>query len=231
MIARILGVPEDDFPRIKQLAWDFARAGEKTVTPEVAQRGDAAARNFEAYFGDLADRRRSTPGDDLLSSLLEAEADGERLTHTELVANCILLLQAGHETTQDLIGNSQVALFRHPDQLALLREQPELTKHAVEEFLRYDGSVQINHRVALDAIDLDGRASRSARCSTCSSARSIAIPRVTPTPTGWTSAVSSRTTWRSRSVPTTASVRAGAHRDRSCCSHVARSLPRAPAGG
>lgn len=155
VIARILGVPEDDFPRIKQLAWDFARAGEKTVTPEVAQRGDVAARSFEAYFGDLAERRRSTPGDDLLSSLLEAEANGERLTHTELVANCILLLQAGHETTQDLIGNSQVALFRHPDQLALLREQPELTKHAVEEFLRYDGSVQINHRVALDAIDLD----------------------------------------------------------------------------
>src|SRR5207247_8355202 len=88
--------------------------------------------------------------------LLEAEADGEHLTHTELVANCILLLQAGHETTQDLLGNSQVALFRHPDQLTLLREHPELTKNAVEEFLRYDGSVQINHRVALDAMDLNG---------------------------------------------------------------------------
>ena len=105
---------------------------------------------FEAYFGELAEPRRSEPGDDLLSSLLEAEADGEQLTHTELVANCILLLQAGHETTQDLLGNAQVALFRNPDQLALLRDHPELTKNAVEEFLRYDGSVQINHRVALD---------------------------------------------------------------------------------
>lgn len=152
IIAHILGIPEDDFPRIKALAWDFARAGEKQVTPEVAARGDEAARQFEQYFAELAETRRAKPGDDLLSSLLEAEADGEKLTHTELVANCILLLQAGHETTQDLLGNAQVALFRHPEQLALLRDKPELTKNAVEEFLRYDGSVQINHRVVLDGM-------------------------------------------------------------------------------
>jgi cytochrome P450 len=156
IIAHILGIPEADFPRVKALAWDFARAGEKQVTPEVAERGDQAARDFVAYFGELADARRSAPADDLLSALLAAEADGEQLTHTELVANCILLLQAGHETTQDLLGNAQVALFRHPDQLALLRDQPDLTKSAVEEFLRYDGSVQINHRVALDDLHVDG---------------------------------------------------------------------------
>jgi pimeloyl-[acyl-carrier protein] synthase len=68
-----------------------------------------------------------------------------------LIANCILLLQAGHETTQDLLGNAQVALFRHRDQLRLLQEHPDLAKNATEEFLRYDTSVQINHRVALDA--------------------------------------------------------------------------------
>jgi cytochrome P450 len=152
VIAHILGIPEDDFPVIKQLAWDFARAGEKMVDPEVARRGDEAARAFRTYFGELAEKRRSAPEDDLLSSLLAAEADGERLTHTELVANCFLLLQAGHETSQDLLGNAQVALFRHPDQLALLRAHPELIKNAVEEFLRYDASVQINHRVALDGI-------------------------------------------------------------------------------
>jgi cytochrome P450 len=152
VIARILGIPDDDFPRIKALAWDFARAGEQRVAPELARRGDEAARAFLAYFGELAEERRSAPGDDLLSALLAAEADGAQLSHTELVANCILLLQAGHETTQDLLGNAQVALFRHPDQLALLREHPEITKHAVEELLRYDGSVQINHRVALDGV-------------------------------------------------------------------------------
>jgi cytochrome P450 len=152
VIAHILGIPEDDFPRIKRLAWDFARAGEKTVTDDVAVRGDAAAREFEEYFAELAELRRRDPAEDLVTSLVQAEADGERLTQTELVANCILLLQAGHETTQDLLGNAQVALFRNPDQLARLRAQPELTKNAVEEFLRYDGSVQINHRVALDGI-------------------------------------------------------------------------------
>ena len=156
IIAHILGIPEADFPLVKALAWDFARAGEKQVTPEVAERGDRAARDFVEYFGTLAEARRSKPGDDLLTALLAAEADGETLTLTELVANCILLLQAGHETTQDLLGNAQVALFRHPDQLALLRAEPELTKGAVEEFLRYDGSVQIDHRVALDDLHVDG---------------------------------------------------------------------------
>jgi pimeloyl-[acyl-carrier protein] synthase len=156
IIAHILGIPDEDFPVIKQWAWDFARAGEKVVSEEVAARGDAAARGLEAYFTELAERRRAAPTDDLLTSLLEAEAEGSRLTHTELIANCILLLQAGHETTQDLLGNAEVALFRHPDQLRLLRERPELTKNAVEEFLRYDGSVQINHRVVHDGAHVAG---------------------------------------------------------------------------
>ena len=155
VIAHILGIPEDDFPTIKSWAWDFARAGEKLITPEVSARGDEAARGLVSYFTALVEARRGDLGDDLLSSLLVAESDGETLTHTELVANLILLLQAGHETTQDLLGNAQVALFRHPDQLALLRSRPELTKNAVEEFLRYDASVQISHRVVLDGARLD----------------------------------------------------------------------------
>ncbi len=155
VIARILGIPDEDFPTIKAWAWDFARAGEKVITPEVSARGDEAARGLVAYFTELAENRRGRPGDDLLSSLLLAESEGETLTHTELVANLILLLQAGHETTQDLLGNAQVALFRNPDQLALLRDRPDLTKNAVEEFLRYDASVQISHRVVLDGAHLD----------------------------------------------------------------------------
>jgi hypothetical protein len=158
VIAHILGIPETDFPRIKEHAWDFARAGEKMVSDEVAARGDVAARAFEEYFGALAEDRAARPGDDLISSLLAAETDGERLTRRELVANCILLLQAGHETTQDLMGNAEVALFRHPDQLALLRDRPEITKNAVEEFLRYDASVQTNHRIILDGMTIGDHA-------------------------------------------------------------------------
>jgi cytochrome P450 len=149
VIAHILGVPEADFPRVKQLAWDFARAGEKVVSAEIAKRGDDAARGFTELFEDLAEQRRSRPTDDLISALVQAQDGGDRLSHTELVANCILLMQAGHETTQDLLGNAMVALFRDPRQLALLRDQPDLMKQAVEEFLRYDGSVQINHRLLL----------------------------------------------------------------------------------
>ncbi len=154
--AHVLGISEEDFPLIKAWAWDFARAGEKTVTSDVSARGDEAARGLTAYFSELAEVRRAGLGDDLLSSLLVAESDGDTLTRTELVANLVLLLQAGHETTQDLLGNAQVALFRHPDQLTLMREQPDLTKNAVEEFLRYDTSVQISHRVVLDGARLDG---------------------------------------------------------------------------
>jgi cytochrome P450 len=147
VIAHILGVPESEFPTVKQVAWDFARAGEKVVTEDVAKRGDDAARGFIELFGELADQRRSRPTDDLISALVQVENEGERLSRTELVANCILLMQAGHETTQDLLGNAMVALFRNPKQLALLRDDPDLMKQAVEEFLRYDGSVQINHRL------------------------------------------------------------------------------------
>jgi cytochrome P450 len=156
VIAHVLGIPEEDFPIIKAHAWDFARLAERILPDDVIRRGDDATRALIAYFSELVEDRKSKLGDDLLSSLIVAEADGEQLTHTELIANAILLLQAGHETTQDLLGNSQVALFRHPDQLALLRNQPDLTKNAVEEFLRYDASVQINHRVALDGTHVGG---------------------------------------------------------------------------
>lgn len=155
VIAHILGVPESDFPLVKQLAWDFARAGENMVSPEIAARGDDAARGFLEYFGTLAERRRDEPTDDLISALVQVEADGDRLSLDELVANCVLLMQAGHETTQDLLGNAQVALFRAPEQLALLRQQPEAIKGAVEEFLRFDGSVQIAHRLLLEDLTID----------------------------------------------------------------------------
>ena len=156
VIAHILGVPEPDFALMKQLAWDFARAGEKIVDPEVARRGDDAARGFTAYFEDLAERRRANPTEDLISALVQVEESGDRLSHTELVANCVLLMQAGHETTQDLLGNAMVALFRSPEQLSQLRERAELTKPAVEEFLRFDGSVQINHRLLRAGLTMSG---------------------------------------------------------------------------
>ena len=148
VIAHILGIPPSDHGIIEALAWDFARAGDPSaLTPEIVRKGDDAALGFQDYFGRMIHERRLEPRDDVLSALVSAEEDGVGLSRHEIVATAVLLMQAGHETTADLIGNSIIGLLRHPDQLALLQREPELTKVATEEFLRYDGSVQVNHRL------------------------------------------------------------------------------------
>ena len=110
------------------------------------------------YFCRLFELRRREPGDDLTTQLVQAEEDGSKLTNEEMTANIILLFGAGHETTVNLIGNGLLALHRNPDQLALLKARPDLITNAVEEFLRYDSSVQLSGRTALEDIeDLGGR--------------------------------------------------------------------------
>jgi cytochrome P450 len=103
---------------------------------------------FADYFRELIAARRARPGGDLLSELIRAEDDGQRLSEPELIATCVLLLVAGHETTVGLISNAILALLRHPDQLAALRADPGLADGAVEETLRYDAPVQLTGRVA-----------------------------------------------------------------------------------
>src|SRR4029079_16014841 len=105
------------------------------------------------YFDRLFELRRKDPGDDLTTQLLQAEEEGSKLSNEELYTNIVLLFGAGHETTVNLIGNGLLALYRNPDQLALLKARPELITNAIEEFLRYDSSVQMSGRVALEDID------------------------------------------------------------------------------
>src|SRR4029077_18088715 len=107
-----------------------------------------ASEEFAAYFRELIALRRARPEADLLSAMIAAEDAGDQLTEDELVATCVLLLVAGHETTVGLISNAILALLRHPDQFALLRARPELASAAVEETLRYDAPVQLTGRVA-----------------------------------------------------------------------------------
>lgn len=111
----------------------------------------------QMYFQQLFELRRRSPGDDLTTQLVQAEEDGNKLTNEELTANIILLFGAGHETTVNLIGNGLLALHRNPDQLALLKARPELMVGAIEEFLRYDSSVQMTGRVALEDVELGGK--------------------------------------------------------------------------
>jgi cytochrome P450 len=108
-----------------------------------------------AYFNHLFERRRSQPGDDLTTQLVQAEVEGSKLSPEELTANIILLFGAGHETTVNLIGNGLLALHRHPDQLRLLRHHP-LTSGVIDELLRYDSSVQLTTRTTLEPVSVGG---------------------------------------------------------------------------
>lgn len=158
VIARMIGVPERDLERFKVWSDDLARALEPFLSPEEEEKVHRAARQFAEYFTAIIEQRRREPRDDLVSRLVEAEDAGDKLTAEETRVMLRLLLAAGNETTTNLIGNGVRALLRHPDQLALLRERPELIPSAVEELLRYDPPVQLDMRVALRDLELGGLA-------------------------------------------------------------------------
>jgi cytochrome P450 len=160
IISELLGVPPEDTNRFK--AWSDALARgldpDFLLPPAEIARRERARDEFIAYFRALADRRRADGGDDdLLSALVAVSDQGDVLTEAELLATCILLLVAGHETTVSLIGNGALALLRHPDQLAWFRAHPEAAASAIEELLRYDPPVQLTARSALEDVELAGR--------------------------------------------------------------------------
>ena len=160
VICQMLGVPLADHERFKGWGIDIARGLDAVMLPpdsEVAKRSIASRLAIRDYFHELIAERRTKPRADLLSELIAAEEAGDRLNEHELVATCILLLIAGHETTVNLIGNGTLALLRHPDQLRLLREQPGLIVGAVEELLRFDGPVQRTARIPSEDLTLGGR--------------------------------------------------------------------------
>jgi cytochrome P450 len=124
---------------------------------EVVTRGRAARRELGDYFRRLLPERRQHPRNDLLSLLIAAEEQGDKLTEGELLATCILLFIAGHETTVNLIGNGLLALLRHPDQFKRLAEDATLIQGAVEELLRYDSPVQRTARITNADVEVGGR--------------------------------------------------------------------------
>ena len=154
-IMRLLGLPRDAESTLESWAWDFARAGDPmSATPEIVARGNVAAVGFHDFFDRLLEERRRTPGEDLISALVMAEDDGVQLSREEAISTLVLLLQAGHETTADLLGNAMIGLFRHPGELERLRNSPRLLPKATEELLRYDTSVQMSMRLVREDIDL-----------------------------------------------------------------------------
>ncbi len=157
VIARMIGVPERDLDRFKVWSDQLARALEPILSKEEQEEVVRADRKLAEYFTGVIKERRREPRDDLVSRLVEAEDDGDKLTSGETIVMLRLLLVAGNETTTNLIGNGVRALLRNPDQLALLRERPELVPAAVEELLRYDSPVQLDMRIARAGLEIGGR--------------------------------------------------------------------------
>lgn len=151
VIAEMLGVPVDDRDKFKE--WSNAALDPSLDEASLAETM-SQMQAFMVYLSNMFAERRATPKDDLLTALLQAEADGDSLDQTELFAMLFLLIIAGHETTVSLIANAMVALWQHPDQLERLKNEPALMKTAVEEFLRYDNSVEraFNRWVAKDVV-------------------------------------------------------------------------------
>ena len=156
VIAEMLGVPPADRSQFKRWSDQRARLLEPTIGMRERRSGESAQRAFDAYFRAIIKARRKTPGDDILSALVQVEDEGERLSEREMLNLLRLLLIAGNETTTNMIGNGVLALLRHPDQLERLREDPALIPAAVEELLRFDSPVQATFRRALVDCDVDG---------------------------------------------------------------------------
>jgi pimeloyl-[acyl-carrier protein] synthase len=160
VICEMLGVPVKDHERFKRWGLDIARGLDAIMLPpdsEVGQRSVSGRRALADYFRGLIAERRAAPRDDMLSALIAAEEAGDKLNEEELLATCILLLVAGHETTVNLIGNGTLALLRHPAELRKLRENPGLIGTAVEELLRFDGPVQRTARIPSEDITIGGQ--------------------------------------------------------------------------
>lgn len=159
IIGNLLGVPHDEREPLRDWSLRILGALEPVVTPAVFERGNSAVKDFLVYLDGLVGKRRANPGNlerDVLTRLIHGEDDGERLSAKELLHNCIFLLNAGHETTTNLIGNGLVALYQHPDQRALLIERPELIRTAIEEVLRYESSNQLGNRITTETVEIGG---------------------------------------------------------------------------
>ena len=160
VICDMLGVPVADHEQIRAWSSDTIRSLDAIgipSDPSIIERGRAGRRGIAEYFRGLLPERRRHPRADLLSSLIAAEEQGDRLTEGELLATCVLLFIAGHETTVNLIGNGLLALLQHPDQLERLRREPGLISRAVEELLRFDSPVQRTARITNAEVELGGK--------------------------------------------------------------------------
>jgi cytochrome P450 len=157
VIAEMLGVPLSDRETFSAWSRNLVELfGTEEVTTEGTERGNKTILAMNDYFTELTKERRKKPREDLLTAFVEVEDEGERLTHDELLATCLILLIAGHETTANLIGLGTLALLRDPDALSRVRGDPSRVSSAVDELLRYDSPVQFTARTTVAPIEIAG---------------------------------------------------------------------------
>ncbi|MEV6615402.1 cytochrome P450 [Streptomyces sp. NPDC051051] len=156
VIAEMLGIPASERAPLRPWSADICGMYELSPSPETARRAVRASVEFSAYLRELIAARRKEPGDDLISGLIAAHDEDDRLTEQEMISTAVLLLNAGHEATVNATVNGWWALFRNPGQLAALRADHALVPSAVEELMRYDTPLQLFERWVLDEIEIDG---------------------------------------------------------------------------
>ena len=152
VISDMLAIPADRADEMREWSQLLTAALEPTTTLDTLDAADEAIGKMRPYLHDVIEQRRRDLGDDVLSALLVAEEEGDRLSAEELLSFVVLLYVAGHETTVNLIGNGMLALLRHPDQLDRWRHDPSLDANAIDELLRFDGPVQHTVRVAMTPV-------------------------------------------------------------------------------
>jgi cytochrome P450 len=156
VIAEMLGIPSEDRDLFRRWTGDLAPLIDFVQDMAIVERAMKAMEQTREYFVKLVDERRKSPREDLVSALIAAEEKGDRLTLDEMLANIVLLLGAGHETTANLIGNGMLALMRNRGEFEKLQKDPSLIKSAVEECLRYDSPVQATARRTLEEVQIAG---------------------------------------------------------------------------
>ena len=157
VIAEMLGVPPEDREQFNEWSNVVSLIVDPLLNERQVRRVQQTVEEVFAYFEAIAEERRRDPQDDLVSALVTAEVDGERLERDDLLVNLLLVLVAGNETTRNLIGNGTLALLRNPDELQRLRDDPSMLNAAIDEFLRFDSPVQIDSRIAREPIELRGK--------------------------------------------------------------------------
>jgi cytochrome P450 len=158
VVSAMMGIPDSDHPQFMTWMDNLARfMGNAAANIEDARVAKEAMSNITGYFRNLLPERKKQPGTDIISYLIAAEESGDVLSEEELYAQCVFFLFAGHETTSNLIGNSLYSLLRHPEQFALLRQQPDLIGSMVEETCRYESPFQYTFRMARTDFELHGQ--------------------------------------------------------------------------